>query len=77
VKRVSPTSTAVARKRYTVRKTNEILDSGGPATPDERFWITTVYGMFRRDALYSELAARVETVIGKPSTDFDPRAAER
>jgi NAD(P)-dependent dehydrogenase (short-subunit alcohol dehydrogenase family) len=62
-------------ERYMVRNTNEILDRGGPATPDERFWITAVYGMVRRDARYRELAARVEMVVGKPSTDFDPRAA--
>ena len=63
-------------ERYMVRKTNEILDRGGPATPNERFWITTVYGMFRRDARYRDHAARVEAVIGKPSTDLDPRAGE-
>jgi hypothetical protein len=59
-----------------VRKTNEILDQGGPATPDERFWIAAVYSMVRRDAKYGELAARVEAVVGTPTTDFDPRAAE-
>ena len=59
-----------------VRTTNEILDRGGPATPDERFWITAVYGMVKRDARYGELSARVEAVVGKPSTDFDPRAAD-
>jgi NAD(P)-dependent dehydrogenase (short-subunit alcohol dehydrogenase family) len=63
-------------ERYVVRKTNEILDRGGPATTDERFWITVVYGMFRRDTRYSGLAARVEAVVGRPSTDFDPRAAD-
>jgi NAD(P)-dependent dehydrogenase (short-subunit alcohol dehydrogenase family) len=62
-------------ERYMLRRTTEILDRGGPATPDERFWITTVYGMFKRDVRYSELAVRVEAVVGKPSTDFDPRAA--
>jgi hypothetical protein len=32
--------------------------------------------MFKRDTRYRELAARVEAVVGEPSTDFDPRAAE-
>jgi NAD(P)-dependent dehydrogenase (short-subunit alcohol dehydrogenase family) len=63
-------------ERYMRRKTNEILDRGGPATPDERFWMVAVYGMFKRDARYRELAARVESVVGVPSTDFDPRAVE-
>jgi NAD(P)-dependent dehydrogenase (short-subunit alcohol dehydrogenase family) len=63
-------------ERYMRRKTTEILDRGGPATPDERFWMTAVYGMFKRDTRYRELAARVEAVVGEPSTDFDPRAAE-
>jgi hypothetical protein len=63
-------------ERYMLRMTNDILDRGGPATPDERFWITAVYGMFKRDARYWQVAARVEAVVGQPSTDFDPRATE-
>jgi NAD(P)-dependent dehydrogenase (short-subunit alcohol dehydrogenase family) len=62
-------------ERFMLRKTDEILDRGGPQTPDERFWITIVYGMFRRDARYREVAGRVEAVVGRPSTDFDPRAS--
>jgi NAD(P)-dependent dehydrogenase (short-subunit alcohol dehydrogenase family) len=63
-------------ERFMVRTTHEILDRGGPQNPDERFWITAVYGMFRRNPRYSELAARVEAVVGRPGTDFDPRVAE-
>jgi NAD(P)-dependent dehydrogenase (short-subunit alcohol dehydrogenase family) len=61
-------------ERFMLRNTSEILDRGGPQTPDERFWVTMVYGMFRRDARYRDLAARIEAVVGRPTTDFDPRA---
>jgi NAD(P)-dependent dehydrogenase (short-subunit alcohol dehydrogenase family) len=63
-------------ERFMLRKTNEILDRGGPQNPDERFWVTTMYGMFRRDARYREMAARIEAVVGRPTTDFDPRASQ-
>ena len=61
-------------ERFMLRTTGEILDRGGPQTPDERFWITTVYGMFRRDTRYRDVAARIEAVVGRPTTEFDPRA---
>jgi len=61
--------------RFMVRQTNEILDRGGPATPDERFWVTAVYGQLKRDARYTELKARIDAVVGSPSSDHDPRAS--
>jgi hypothetical protein len=60
-------------QRFMLRKTNEILDRGGPQTADERFWITFLYDTFRRDRRYSEMTRRIEVVVGRPSTDFDPR----
>jgi NAD(P)-dependent dehydrogenase (short-subunit alcohol dehydrogenase family) len=61
-------------ERFMRRTTNEILDRGGPATPQERFWIKALYGMFKTDARYRDLAARVEAVVGVPQSDYDPRA---
>jgi NAD(P)-dependent dehydrogenase (short-subunit alcohol dehydrogenase family) len=61
-------------ERYMLRTTTEILDRGGPATGDERFWITAVYGMFKRDARYRDMAARIEAIVGVPKSDYDPRA---
>jgi NAD(P)-dependent dehydrogenase (short-subunit alcohol dehydrogenase family) len=62
-------------ERYMLGKTNEILDRGGPAGPQEQFWIKTVYGLFKTDARYREMAARVEAVVGVPASDYDPRGA--
>ena len=62
-------------ERFLRRTTHEILDRGGPVTPDEKFWITAVYGMFKRDARYAELKARVDDVVGPPSSDYDPRTS--
>ena len=46
--------------RFMLGRTNEILDRGGPADADERFWITAVYGQFKRDARYADVKARIE-----------------
>jgi len=62
-------------ERFLRRTTTEILDRGGPANPDEKFWIKAVYGMFKRDARFAELKARIDAVMGPPSSDYDPRSA--
>jgi hypothetical protein len=62
-------------ERYMLKRTREILGRGGPVTPDEKFWMTMVYGMYKRDVRYRELAARIEAVVGVPTTDYDPRSA--
>ena len=61
--------------RYLVQTTNGILDRGGPADPDEKFWMTAVYGQFKRDARYADLKARIDAVMGPPVADYDPRAS--
>jgi hypothetical protein len=58
-----------------LKTTNEILDRGGPADPDERFWMKAVYGQFKRDARYAEVKARIDAVMGPPVADYDPRAS--
>lgn len=62
-------------ERYLRRQTNAILDRGGPVTPDEKFWVKAVYGMVKRDARYTDLKNRIETIVGVPQSDFDPRSA--
>ena len=61
--------------RYLLQTTNGILDRGGPADPDEKFWMTAVYGQFKRDARYAEVKARIDAVMGPPVADYDPRAS--
>jgi NAD(P)-dependent dehydrogenase (short-subunit alcohol dehydrogenase family) len=61
--------------RYLLQTTNGILDRGGPADPDERFWMTAVYGQFKRDPRYADMKARIDAVMGPPSSDYDPRAS--
>ena len=61
--------------RFLLQTTNDILDRGGPADPDERFWMTAVYGQFKRDARYADIKARIDAVMGPPSSDYDPRAS--
>ena len=61
--------------RYLLQTTNGILDRGGPADPDERFWMKAVYGQFKRDARYAEVKARIDAVMGPPVADYDPRAS--
>jgi NAD(P)-dependent dehydrogenase (short-subunit alcohol dehydrogenase family) len=61
-------------ERYLLRRTTEIVDRGGPATADERFWISTLYGVFKRDARYHDIAARIEASVGVLKSDYDPRA---
>ena len=61
--------------RYLLLTTNGILDRGGPADPDERFWMTAVYGQFKRDARYAEIKARIDAVMGPPVADYDPPAS--
>ncbi len=63
-------------ERFMVRTTNEILDRGGPSTPDERFWLSAVYGQYKRDARYAGLKARIDAGGGPPAIDNDPRASE-
>lgn len=60
--------------RYMLGRTNDILDRGGPATPDEEFWIVAVYWQFKYDARFAEMKARIDTIVGPPATDHDPRA---
>ena len=62
-------------ERYMLAKTNEILDRGGPADPQEKFWVKALYGLFKTDARYRDMAARVEAVVGVPTSDYDPRAS--
>jgi NAD(P)-dependent dehydrogenase (short-subunit alcohol dehydrogenase family) len=62
-------------ERYMLNTTNEILDRGGPASPQEQFWIKTMYGLFKTDARYRDMAARVEAVVGVPASSYDPRAS--
>jgi NAD(P)-dependent dehydrogenase (short-subunit alcohol dehydrogenase family) len=62
-------------ERYMLRRTDAILDRGGPATPPEQFWIKAMYGMFKRDTRYRDMAARIEAVVGVPKSDYDPRSA--
>jgi NAD(P)-dependent dehydrogenase (short-subunit alcohol dehydrogenase family) len=59
---------------FMLARTHEILDRGGPADPDERFWIKAVYGQFKRDARYTDVKARIDAIVGTPSGDHDPRA---
>jgi NAD(P)-dependent dehydrogenase (short-subunit alcohol dehydrogenase family) len=61
--------------RFLLQTTNGILDRGGPADPDERFWMTAVYGQFKRDPRYTDIKARIDAVMGPPSSDYDPRAS--
>jgi NAD(P)-dependent dehydrogenase (short-subunit alcohol dehydrogenase family) len=61
--------------RFMLGRTHEILDRGGPANPDEQFWIKAVYGQFKRDARYADVKARIDAVVGPPSSNYDPRAA--
>ena len=61
-------------ERYMLGQTSAILDRGGPATPDEQFWVKAVYGMFKRDARYTGMKSRIEAVVGVPQSDFDPRS---
>jgi NAD(P)-dependent dehydrogenase (short-subunit alcohol dehydrogenase family) len=61
-------------ERYMLRRTDEILDRGGPATPQEQFWIKAMYGMFKRDPRYTAMKARIDAVVGTPASDYDPRA---
>jgi hypothetical protein len=61
--------------RFLLKTTNEILDRGGPADPDERFWMTAVYSQFKRDPRYADIKARIHAVMGPPSSDYDPRAS--
>ena len=62
-------------ERYMLAKTHEILDRGGPADPQEKFWVKALYGLFKTDARYRDMAARVESVVGVPQGDYDPRAS--
>ena len=62
-------------ERYMLAKTNEILDRGGPADAQEKFWVKALYGLFKTDARYRDMAARVESVVGVPQSDYDPRAS--
>jgi NAD(P)-dependent dehydrogenase (short-subunit alcohol dehydrogenase family) len=61
-------------ERYMLRQTGDILDRGGPVTPDEKFWVKAVYAMFKRDARYADMKSRIEAVVGVPESHFDPRA---
>ena len=61
--------------RFMLGRTHEILDRGGPQNPDEQFWIKAVYGQFKRDARYADVKARIDAVVGPPSSNFDPRAS--
>ena len=60
--------------RFMLGMTNSILDRGGPKDPDERFWMTAVYGQFKRDPRYADVKARIDRVMGPPKADYDPRA---
>jgi NAD(P)-dependent dehydrogenase (short-subunit alcohol dehydrogenase family) len=60
--------------RFMLGRTHEILDRGGPADPEEQFWITAVYSQFKRDARYADVKARIDAVVGPPSSGYDPRA---
>ena len=60
--------------RYMLATTNDILDRGGPKDPEEKFWISAVYGQFKRDPRYRDLKARIDAVMGPPVYDFDPKA---
>lgn len=61
--------------RFMLGRTQEILDRGGPQNPDEQFWIKAVYSQFKRDARYADVKARIDAVVGPPSSNYDPRAA--
>ena len=61
--------------RFLLGQTAAILDRGGPASPEERFWMTAVYSQFKRDARYADIKARIDAVMGPPSSDYDPRAS--
>jgi hypothetical protein len=60
--------------RFMLGRTHEILDRGGPRNPDEQFWIKAVYSQFKRDARYTDVKARIDAVVGPPSSNYDPRA---
>jgi hypothetical protein len=60
--------------RFMLGRTHEILDRGGPKNPDEQFWIKAVYSQFKRDARYTDVKARIDAVVGPPSSNYDPRA---
>jgi NAD(P)-dependent dehydrogenase (short-subunit alcohol dehydrogenase family) len=61
--------------RFMLGLTNDILDRGGPANPDEKFWMSAVYLQFKRDARFADMKARIDAVMGPPVADYDPRAA--
>ena len=63
-------------ERFLRRNTTAILDRGGPATPEEQFWLSVVYGQLKRDPRYAELTARIDAVVGEPRADVDPRASQ-
>jgi NAD(P)-dependent dehydrogenase (short-subunit alcohol dehydrogenase family) len=52
--------------RFLLARTHEILEQGGPADADEKFWIAAVYKQFKRDARYADLKARIDAVVGPP-----------
>jgi NAD(P)-dependent dehydrogenase (short-subunit alcohol dehydrogenase family) len=62
-------------ERFMLRQTTDILDRGGPVTPDEKFWIKAVYGQFKCDARYRHMKERVEAIVGVPESNYDPRNA--
>jgi hypothetical protein len=37
--------------------------------------VKALYGLFKTDARYRDMAARVESVVGVPQGDYDPRAS--
>ena len=57
-------------------RTNGILDRGGPSTPEEKFWMVAVYWQFKHDPRFRDMKERIDTVVGTPASDYDPRGLE-
>jgi NAD(P)-dependent dehydrogenase (short-subunit alcohol dehydrogenase family) len=59
--------------RYMLGHTESILARGGPATPEEKFWMVAVYWQFKYDPRFTHMKARIDAMGGLAPSDYDPR----
>jgi NAD(P)-dependent dehydrogenase (short-subunit alcohol dehydrogenase family) len=52
---------------YITRSLTDILDRGGPKTPQEKFWLEAWYGQLKDEAAWKPLMERVVQVLRRPA----------